>query len=289
MGSGSAFDPNSGMKSELILTLVSIIIVIAIVKIARKKVVKHAEKKGKEEKQPFRVILKWYYIIVAIGFPFYLWFGHESQNDLWARSFLIGVPIGVSLGTIGGGWMDTLKSVFGAALVSSLVLHFGKLIPVFNNNIDVIVNTISSILFIISAIVMFRSKGDLLRKQEKRQTNDYAGYMGEWESPFTSGNIEAKKDWLTGDTQYIDKNTGNVVATGKKGFFDEETITDNNGNVFKERKGTFGSTYTDSHGNVAFKKEDGAFGDTVVKDSKGNRIYEGEDNFFSDGKTFKKK
>lgn len=289
MGSYSVFDPYSGMKSELMLSLVSIIIVVAIVLFIKKEIKKRAEKQGKEEKHPFRVILKLYYIIVAIVAPFYMWFSGENYNNLWAGAFLIGVPIGICLGTIGGGWMDTIFSVFGAAAVSALVLHFGKVIPIFNNNFEVIVKTISSICFIVSAIAMYRSKGDLLRKQEKRQTSDYVGYTGEGYSPYGSGDIEAKEDWLTGDTQYIDKNTGKVVATGKKGFFDEETITDNNGNVFKERKGAFGSTYSDSHGNVAFRKEEGVLGGTVVKDSNGNRIYEGEDNFFSDGETFKKK
>ena len=66
MGSYSVFDPYSGMKSELILSAVSIIIVVAIVLVLKKGIKKRAEKKGKEEKHPFRVIIKWYYIIVAI-------------------------------------------------------------------------------------------------------------------------------------------------------------------------------------------------------------------------------
>lgn len=289
MGSYSVFDPYSGMKSELILSAVSIIIVVAIVLVLKKGIKKRAEKKGKEEKHPFRVIIKWYFIIVAIVAPFYMWFSGENYNNLWAGAFLIGVPIGMYLATMGGGWQDSLMYVFGSSFVTALVLHFAKIIPPVKNNFEVIVKSISSIAFIISAIKMFGSKGDFLRKQEKRQTSDYVGYTGEWESPFSSGDIEAKEDWLSGDIQYIDKNTGNVVATGKKGYFGDETITDNNGNVFKERKGAFGSTYSDSHGNVAFKKENDYLGDTVVKDSNGNTIYKGEDNFFSDGKTYKKK
>lgn len=285
-------DPNAGMKSELMLSAISIVIVVAIVLILKKKIKKRAEKQGKEEKHPFRVILKWYYIIVAIVAPFYIWLSGESYNDLWAGAFLIGVPIGMCLAIIGGGWLDTLKSIFGASIVAALILHFGKVIEPFRNNFEVIVKSISSIAFVISAIKMFGSKGDFLRKQEKRQVSNYVGSYGDWSSPFesSSGDVERKENWITGDYEYVDKNTGKVVATGKKDFFDgSETITDVNGNTYKENKGIFSSSYTDSHGNVAFKKEEGAFGNSVIKDSNGNTIYEGDDDFLSDGINYKKK
>ena len=82
------------------------------------------------------------------------------------------------LATMGGGWQDSLMYVFGSSFVTALVLHFAKIIPPVKNNFEVIVKSISSIAFIISAIKMFGSKGDFLRKQEKRQTSDYVGYTG---------------------------------------------------------------------------------------------------------------
>ena len=80
-----ALNPNSGMKSEIILSVISILIVLAIILLLRKLIKKHAEKHGKEEKHPFRIICKWYYIIVAIGYTFYLWYGKENYNDLWSN------------------------------------------------------------------------------------------------------------------------------------------------------------------------------------------------------------
>ena len=294
MGDYSVLSPNSGMKSELILSAISIIIVVIVILALKSGIKKRAEKQGKEEKHPLRVILKWYYILIAIAFPFYLWFGHESHNNTWAGAFLIGVPIGVCLGTIGGGWIDTLVSIIKVSILSALVLHFGKVIPIFNNNFETIINTLSSIAFIISAIAMFRSKGDLLRKQEKIEFTGYVGDYTSWSSDgqrlTDNGDIEAKKNYLTGNITYINKNTGQVIGTGRKGFFNNEIITDTSGNTITEKKGMLGgSTYTDSNGNVVFKKEKDFIGDTVIKDSNGNTIYKGEDNIFSDNITFKKK
>lgn len=45
-----ALNPNSGMKSEIILSVISILIVLAIILLLRKLIKKHAEKHGKEEK-----------------------------------------------------------------------------------------------------------------------------------------------------------------------------------------------------------------------------------------------
>lgn len=295
----SAFNPNAGMKSELILSIVSIIIVIAIVLILKKKIKKHAEKHGREEKHPFRVILKWYYIIIAIAFPFYLWFGKKSHNDIWAGAFLIGVPIGMCLAVIGDGWIDTLKSVFGSSLVVALVLHFANIIEPFRNNLELIVKIISSIAFVISAFRMFKSKGDFLRKPTLPK---YRGYAGDYTSysfgsdssnPFEGGNFIKKKNW-SGGYDYIDEKTGKVMYQGKVGFFGEETIVDENGKTVLQEKdyGMFGSNYQDSKGNTVYKKDKNIFGDNQIKDTNGNTIFEDDsfERWFNGGdSTYKKK
>jgi len=293
MNNYSVLNPNRGIKSELVLSAISILIIVVIVIILKKGIKKRAKRQGKEEKHPFRIILKWYYILIAITFPFYLWLGHESHNDLWSSAFLIGVPIGISLGTIGGGWIDTIKSIIATSLVSALVLYFGKVIPIVNNNFVIIVNCISSISFIISGIAMYRSKGDLLRKQDVIEFTGYVGDYKNWGADgqkfFSNGDIEVKKSIFTNDISYIDKNTGHVIATGKKNIIGEETITDSSGNTYKERKGALGSKYIDSNGNTIFKKEKNFLDDTIIKDNNGNILYKEDDNFFSENKRFKKK
>lgn len=279
-----AFNPNAGMKSELILSAVSIVIVVAIVLILKKMIKKRAEKQGKEEKHPFRVILKWYYILVAIAFPFYLWLGNEKYNGVWEGAFLIGVPIGMSLAVIGDGWIDTLKSVFGSSLVVALVLHLANVIGPFRNNFETIVKIISSIAFVISAFSMFKSKGDFLRKPTLPKYRGYAGgytnsYSGNSSNPFEGGDFKKKKNW-SGGYDYIDAKTGKVIAQGKIGLFGEETIVDEHGNtILQERdNGIFGSSYKDANGNTVYKKDTNIFGDNQIKDANGNTIFE-DDSF----------
>ena len=275
-----ALNPNSGMKSEIILSVISILIVLAIILLLRKLIKKHAEKQGKEEKHPFRIICKWYYIIVAIGYTFYLWYGKENYNDLWSSAFLLGIPIGIALAVHGDGWKETLMYVFSASLCSALVLHFGKTFESFKNNYELIVKIVGSIAFVISAIRMFGSKGEFIKKSSLIQSNTYSGsdysnsYNNNSSNPFEGGNFTKKRNY-SGGYDYIDSKTGKVIAKGKISLSGEETIVDEHGNtVLKEKKGIFSSTYKDANGNTVYTKDTDIFGDNQIKDNNGNVKYE---------------
>ena len=280
-------NPGAAMRQELILSFVSILILIGIVLFLRKLIKNHDKKKGKKESHPFRTIVKWYYIVVALLAAIFVWTGNVPTTSFIEKAMAVGIPLGMIVAaSSSNGWKTTLGTLFTFVIVSAVGVFILKIASNMGfQYADQVVKGASSLFFVISAFSVFKTQGEFIAKETSyySSSSTYSGSSSYSTSsssssqtdPFSGGNFKRKRD-IFGNIEYIDEATGQVKYKGKENYWGEETITDSNGKVVLKEKdyGIFGSSYQDSHGNTKYRKDTDIFGDHQIKDNYGNVKYE---------------
>ena len=268
----------AALRQDMMLSFISIIIFIAIVLFLKKVIQKRDKKNGKKESHPFRTMFKWYYIVVALLSAIFVWTGSLPITSFWQKAIVVGIPLGVIIAaSTSPGWRSTLSEVFGCVVVSAigvLLLNFATKAGF--EYADQVIKILSSVLYIISAVAMYKNDGELIASEPTYYSSSYSSYSSTSSSssantdPFSGGDFRRKKDFM-GNIEYIDKATGKVIAKGKEDYWGKETIKDNEGKVIlQEKDGFFGSRYEDANGNTRYTKDTNIFGDHEIKDSSGN-------------------
>lgn len=169
MNNTEALTLGVGMKSgwvlvsEILLSIVSIIILICIVKLLIRAIRKHDDRVGNTDSNPFRKICKWFFILVAIGYICYIWFGnlHFYLHDHIEIAMTFGVPIGIFLSLGIGDWKSTLCTIIVSGIIAVLIAFFAAcFIP--KSYYDIVIKVAASIVWAISIIKMYNSNGSYI-------------------------------------------------------------------------------------------------------------------------------
>lgn len=151
------------IAQELILSAISILIIVLIVKLLIRVIRKHDAKRGVTDSKPIRKICKWFFILMAIGYIYYLWFGniHYYLNDHVEVATTLGVPIGIITALGIADWKATLWNIVKCSIICGFVAFFAAIfIP--KGYYDLVVKIAATIIWAFSAIQMFKSDGSYI-------------------------------------------------------------------------------------------------------------------------------
>lgn len=153
-----------GMNSGwILLSIVSILIFVGIVKLLIRAINKHEEKVGNNKTNPYRAFLKWLFIIVGIIFICYNWFGnvHYYIHYHLKIATALGVPIGIIISLDMENWKETLCNVIKSTIVVYLIaLLVACFIPSLYN--DLAIKIAITVVWIYCSIQMLLSDGSYI-------------------------------------------------------------------------------------------------------------------------------
>lgn len=156
---------NSGwfIVSEILLSVISILILVGIVKLLIHVIKKHDDKVGNTNSNPFRKICKWFFIIASIIFLYFNWFGniHYYLHDHLEIGMALGLPVGIVLSLGMEDWKNTLWLVIVSSIVACLIAFIASwFIP--KGYYDIVMKIAVTVIWVLCSINMLFSDGSYI-------------------------------------------------------------------------------------------------------------------------------
>lgn len=156
---------NSGwfIVSEILLSVISILILVGIVKLLIHVIKKHDDKVENTNSNPFRKICKWFFIIASIIFLYFNWFGniHYYLHDHLEIGIALGLPVGIVLSLGMKDWKTTLWLVIVSSIVACLIAFFAScFIP--KGYYDIVIKIAVTVTWVLCLIKMLFSDGSYI-------------------------------------------------------------------------------------------------------------------------------
>lgn len=156
---------NSGwfIVSEILLSVISILILVGIVKLLIHVIKKHDDKVGNTNSNPFRKICKWFFIIASIIFLYFNWFGniHYYLHDHLEIGIALGLPVGIVLSLGMKDWKTTLWLVIVSSILACLIAFIAScFIP--KGYYDIVMKIAVTVIWVLCSINMLFSDGSYI-------------------------------------------------------------------------------------------------------------------------------